>query len=447
MKFKKFSKALLMSALSVGVVLSVTSCVQSFTVGFLYVTNTVTASSTGNGQITGFKIDHNTGKLNQINGMPVSSGGANPVRAVLLSGGRFLYVLNRGANVEGNTNCTPDDPCQNANITQFVVGSNGILTPQETFYTQGKNPFRIVADSSGTFIYVLDHDSPVSPADPNCTKAFGNGACGDISAFQVNPTTGRLSLLVNAQVTSATGSALPYFPVPVNPIDFLWNSSFVLTLSGAPGATAQTGDFVFPYTYSSSGQLTVNQNTPQPINAAQATAIVAGAGNIYVLDNEPVTITTNGTSVVSPGGQILSYTVGTNGALQAKVGGAIPDDPSQSNPIYLTVESKGKWAYVANQGNNTNNTNAQSGIAGYVIDPATQQLSLISGGPFGTGAGPQCLIEDPSDQFIYTANFNDSTVTGRVIDQNSGVLNNLNAASSYTLSGPATWCLVNGRTS
>jgi cell division protein FtsL len=38
MKFTKFGKALLMSALSAAVALSVTSCVQSYTVGYLYVT-------------------------------------------------------------------------------------------------------------------------------------------------------------------------------------------------------------------------------------------------------------------------------------------------------------------------------------------------------------------------------------------------------------------------
>jgi hypothetical protein len=67
MKFTKFGKALLMSALSAGVVLSFTSCVQSYTVGFLYVTGTVTAQSGGNGIISGFKVDHNTGKLTNIN--------------------------------------------------------------------------------------------------------------------------------------------------------------------------------------------------------------------------------------------------------------------------------------------------------------------------------------------------------------------------------------------
>src|ERR1035437_4517594 len=127
MKFKKFGKALLMSALSAGAALSIASCVQSYTVGFLYVTGTVTAQTTGNGIISGFKIDHNTGNLVPINGLPVASGGANPGRAVLLTGRRIHYVLNRGVNAEGGANCTPTDPCKNSNITQFSIGGNGIL--------------------------------------------------------------------------------------------------------------------------------------------------------------------------------------------------------------------------------------------------------------------------------------------------------------------------------
>ena len=438
MKFRKFGKALLMGALSAGVVLGVTSCVQSYSVGFLYVTGTVTAQSTGNGIISGFKIDHNTGKLATINGLPVSSGGANPVRAVMATGGKFLYVLNRGANASGGSDCTTADPCQNSNITQFVVGGNGILTSQETFYTQGINPFRILGDAAGNYIYVLDHDSPSSAA---CALALGSSAtaCGDITVFQINPTTGRLQLVVNAQVTSASGAALPYFPVPANPIDFVMASGYLLTLSGTPA----TGDAVVPYTYNAaSGQLTVNQNTSQPLNIAQGKAIVSAGGYLYVLDNEP--ITANGATSPS---QILPFSIGSGGALQSQTGGIVPDDPTLSNPIYMIAEAKGKFLYTANQGNSTDTTNSQSGIAGYVIDPSTHQLSFIAGEPFGSGAGPQCIVEDPSNQFIYTANFNDSTVTGRVVDPNSGVLNNMRVTSSYSLTGPPTWCVVSGRTS
>jgi Lactonase, 7-bladed beta-propeller len=445
MKFTKFGKAVLMSALSAGVILSVTSCVQSYTVGYLYVTGTVTSQSGGNGIVSGFRIDHNTGKLNPIDGLPISSGGANPGRAVLITGSKFLYVLNRGVNAQGGSTCTTASPCQNSNIELFAVGGNGILTPQETFYTQGINPFRILADTSGNYIYVLDHDSPSSAA---CALALGSAAtsCGDITAFSVNQTTGRLQTIVNAQVTSANGTALPYFPVPANPIDFVFASNYFLVLSGTP----TTGDSVFPYTYSpNTGQLTVSQNTSQTLNIKQGTAIVSGGGYVYVLDNEPITIAPGGTGSFNAGtyaSQILPFSVGTGGALQAQTGGIVPDDPSLSNPIYLLVESKGKFLYVVNQGNNTNTTSPQSGIAAYVIDPSTHQLSFIAGEPYGSGAGPQCMIEDPSDQFAFEADAYDNSLYGRVVDPNSGALNNLRVGNTFPVQGPAAWCLVDGRT-
>jgi 6-phosphogluconolactonase (cycloisomerase 2 family) len=454
MKFTKFGKAVLMSALSAGVILSVTSCIQSYTVGYLYITGTATAQSSSNGIISGFKIDHNTGKLTAINGLPVASGGANPVRAVLTTASRFLYVLNKGVPASSGAECTTATPCSNSNITLFAVGANGILTAEETFTTQGYNPFRMIADSSGNYLYVLDHDSPdnynQSSADGCALALAGVQTCGDITAFQINQTTGRLSLITNQQVTAAGGAPLNYFPVPANPIDFAMSTGYILTLSGTPTA----GDSVFPYTYSATnGQLTVNQNSAQPLTYGgnanglvdNATAIVIGGGNVYVLDNEPPN--PNPTSAQS---QILPFTVGSGGALQAVNGGVISEDPTLSNPIYLVTESKGKFLYVANQGDTAPNTTtpyAFSGIGGYVINTSSSpQLSPTEPATFGSGSGPQCIVEDPSGQFFYTANFGDSTVTGRLVDPNAGTLNDLRVASTYTLNGPATWCLVDGRT-
>jgi Lactonase, 7-bladed beta-propeller len=446
MRFKKFGKAFLMSALSAGVILGITSCVQSFSVGYLYVTGTNTAATGNNGIISGFKIDHNKGGLANIPGLPISSGGANPVRAVLLTGGRFIYVLNRGKSASGSPDCTAADPCQGANVTQFSIGGNGVLAPQgQASFSQGINPIRMFTDTAGGFLYVLDQ---IAPDQTTCALALGQSvtSCGDITAFKIDPNTGRLTLVVNAQVTAANGSPLTYFPVPANPIDFVLSSTYVLTLSGTP----QTGDSVFPYTYSATnGQLTINQNSSQPLNIGSATAIVSSAGFIYVLDNEALTLNTNGNVVTAPS-WVFQYSVGSNGSLQASTGGSVPISSSLSNPIYLIVESKGKWAYVANYGtNNTSQTGSESGISGYVIDPTTHQLTEISGSPFGTGSGPNCMLEDPSNQYIYTANFNDSTVTGLVIDQNSGVLNPLNGSANkpYPLTGPATWCIATGRTS
>jgi 6-phosphogluconolactonase (cycloisomerase 2 family) len=462
MRFTKFGKALSMGVLSAGIIFGVTSCVESYTVGFLYVTGNVTAGSGTSGIISGYRIDHNVGTLAPIDGLPVSSGGANPVRAVLALGSRFLYVLNRGVNNAGNGDCygVGSAECQNANITEFAVGGNGILTPQETFYTQGQNPFRLIIDSSGSYLLVLDHDAPDN-ANPsgtdNCERALGGGTttCGDITVFQINQTTGRLSLVVNAQVTAANGSALTYFPVPANPVDYVLTGSSLLTLTGTTTPTSYPytgGTSVWPYSYSTgSGQLTLSQNSLQPLGIHQGNAIVNASGVIYILDNEPITIAcASGTCPFPAGtypGQILPYTTGTGGALQAEPSGIFPDTGTLANPIQLLVESKGKYLYVANQGNNTTGNNPESGIAGYeVFSSPSYELQFIAEQPFGSGSGPQCIVEDPSSQYIYEANEYDSTVTGRTLDPDTGDLNPMRSTETWTLQGQPTWCLVDGRT-
>ena len=462
MRFTKFGKALGMSALSAGIIFGVASCVESYTVGYLYVTGNVTAQSGNNGIISGFKIDHNLGLLTGINGLPVSSGGSNPVRAVLTLGSRFLYVLNRGVNAAGNGDCTPANPCQNSNVTEFVVGGNGIVTPQETFFTQGTNPFRMVVDATGNYLMVLDHDAPdnasPSPTD-NCARALGTlgsggpvMTCGDITIFKIDQTTGRLSTVQNAQVTAASGQPINYFPVPANPVDFVLSGGYVLTLTGATSASSfpyAGGTEVWPYSYSSSsGQLTLSQNTAQALGIHAGTAILSAGGVIYVLDNESVTIASNPTFTAGTyASQILPFTPGTGGALQAEPSGIFPDDPTLANPIQILLESKGKFLYVANQGNNAIGPNPASGIAAYFLTTApAYQLNFIAEEPFGSGSGPQCIVEDPSNQFIYEANEYDSTVTGRLLDPNTGNLNPLRVTGTYPLQGQPTWCLMDGRT-
>ena len=451
MTFRKFGKTVLTAALCSAIVFSLSSCVRSFTVGYLYVTGTVTSTPSGNGIITGFKINNDNGKLTTLNGFPLASGGANPIRAILLSGGNFVYVLNQGATASGGSNCSTTDPCSNSNITEFAVGGNGILTPQNTFYTQGINPMRLISDASGNYLFALDHDAP---SGTYCgTVVAGATSCGDVTVFQVNSSTGRLSLVTNAQLTSSTGSQVTYFPVPADPIDFTMASGYLITVAGAPSTSPTTvltnaaaGQVVYPYTYnSSSGQLTVSQSTPQYITnglgnpVGQATNIVYASGKVYILDNEIL-------SGTAPG-QLLPFTLGTNGALQALVGGAVADDPSQTDPVYLLVESKGKYLYVANQ--QGANINEGAGVVAYVIDPTSGQLTEDPGSPFatGTGASPVCILEDPSSQYIYTANAGDSTVTGKVLDPNSGVLTQMQGSSgTFALTGPASWCFVTGRT-
>ncbi|MGH7866122.1 MAG: beta-propeller fold lactonase family protein, partial [Candidatus Dormibacteraceae bacterium] len=122
---------------------------------------------------------------------------------------------------------------------------------------------------------------------------------------------------------------------------------------------------------------------------------------------------------------------------------------SLANPIQALLESKTQYLYVANQGNNISGSgnNPASGIAGYVINTApTFQLSFTDPDTFGSGSGPQCIVEDPSDQFIYEANLYSNNVTGLALDSKSGNLNPLRTTGAYHLDGPGTWCFIDGRT-
>ncbi len=88
-----------------------------------------------------------------------------------------------------------------------------------------------------------------------------------------------------------------------------------------------------------------------------------------------------------------------------------------------------------------------AGILDSLSIPASSQLSEIPGSPWGSGANPQCLLEDPSNQYIYTANYDSSNVTGRLLDPNSGALRQMTGSTgTFPLTGPATWCFVTGRT-
>jgi hypothetical protein len=355
-----------------------------------------------------------------------------------------MYVLNRGVNANGTANCSGtsgNTVCNSSNIEAFAVGGNGILTPQATYYTQGLNPFRMVADSSGNYLMVLDHDAPSAAG---CQAALGSSvtSCGDITIFKIDSTTGRLSLITNTQGTSTLGSSLTYFPVPANPIDFLLTGSYVLTLSG----TTTTVNSIFPYTYAAStGQLTLSQNTSQPLlDVYNATGMAMAGGLLYVMANEaPSSTTTGATSMIIP------YSVGSGGSLQGQNVGQVALDPNRSNPTWLIEDAKNKYIYVASQGNNKTGSIAGSGITGYQVLNSSSNLQLPFTNPatFGSGSGPLCILEDPSGQFIYTVNYNDSSITGQILNSDAGVLTDITKAPSTTkLDGPPTWAIMDGRT-
>src|ERR1700745_8628 len=91
MKFKKFGQVTLALVVSLGLGFGIPSCSTYFTAGFLFITGSQY------NQIGAFREMNNTGNLVGVTGSPYGSGGSNPVRELVSSTGRYLYVLNNGS--------------------------------------------------------------------------------------------------------------------------------------------------------------------------------------------------------------------------------------------------------------------------------------------------------------------------------------------------------------
>ncbi len=433
MKFRKFGRIGLALAVSLGTGLGVTSCSTNHTVGYFY-----TTGSQYN-QISGFRIDNNLGQLTPVPNSPFASGGINPIKVLTANAGKFLYVLNAGCGGTSQIACPSGTAASNsgANISLFTIGGKGAVSFQAAYTSQGNSPISIQTDSSGTHLFVLDS----TVTDPTTCVGYvpGNSAtiCGDITSFNIDPNTGRLSLITNQGVKNGNGTNLSYFPVGSSPINFFVtpSNSFIYTIEKGSGSTLDPSQAVFVYT-NSSGQLTLSQNTPIPTGATELTYIyVSAKENVYLIDAQ------GGTTP----GQILPYTIGTNGALQSLVTGQVVNSGTVANPGPMIVDHQGKFLYVANAGPNLTATSEASSVSAYFIDPTNSKLTpLATSVPFGSGSSPRCILEDPSNQYLYTANYSDSTVTGAIINSATGTLSTLRKNNQFGAAGQPTWCTASG---
>jgi 6-phosphogluconolactonase (cycloisomerase 2 family) len=401
MKLSRIGRISMALAASVAIGLGMTSC-GGGTIGFMYVLGTQY------NQIAGFKIDDFTGNLTNIVGSPFGAGGTTPVSLVIRPGGRYMYVVNKGAGTAPGT------------ISEFSIGGDGVLTFQSSFSSQGTTPVWASIDSSGNFLYVLDQLSP-------------DGVNGDITVFSIATDTGRLSLVPNTQLLNPNGSQLTYFPVGKKPIMMFASGSCLFTVDSAD----QT---VYPYTTNSgNGQLTLTTNSTITTQATKITSINGRGSYVYLTDA--------GATPASSGGYILPYTVGTNCALNTLTGGAVPNLPLTANPNYSFTDSRGRYLYVLNQ-STTNTQNTNSTISAFTIDQTNGKLQQIPdpSNPYPTGAGPVCMVEDPTNQYVYTSNNIDGSVTGKLINQNTGQLSDLTRGSRFPATGLATCLAVSGNT-
>ena len=454
MTYRTFGRALALIAGSLGATLGLTSCSNDHTVGYIYVLGTTVNGQPG-GAINAFREDNNNGNLKNVSGSPSSSGGTNPIRAVIPSGDRFMYVLNAGA---ATTDGTGNTTYSSGNITIFTIGGYGQLQQQIQYQSQGFGSKRIAVDSSGSHLFVLDQYSPVGITAGGTTSPTGVTVAaggtpppgypcqdpanpqvyhpvGDITVFTIDPSTGRLAVVPNARQQN-----LSYFQVGCNPVDFRITGAYLFTMDA--GAVSN-GDVQTVYTQAlaSNGQLSPTQTTTQTITANGTSNITAITGDnagkyIYLIDTNA--------------DLLYLYTIGTGGAL-IPVNGS-PYDNSQhtqaGGPVQSIVDSTGKYLFVVNGGPTVSTTTAgNADISGYNINATTGYFdTAVLTSPFvfdaATISGPVCIFEDPTNQYIYSAGSLDNSITGRKLDPGTGTLKDLSGSVAFPTVGTPSWCLA-----
>lgn len=412
MKLSGNGRLLLACAVSIALMLGMSAC-GGGTVGYLWVLGGKSSAGTPGSVISGYKIDNYTGNLTEIVHSPFPTGsGTTPVNAVVLAGGRYVYVVNQG------------EP--NNAVSIFSVGGDGVLTFQGARATVGGTP--VWMDINSNFLYVLDQVSParnstnVAPACSSPTNSANTAPCGSVEVFQITPDTGLLTPVLNTSIR-VNNAGIPYFPVGPAPTRLKAISGAVLVVNGDGTVTSFGSN-------TSSGQLTTSANSTQVLDAtgkSTITSITNGGSYVYLTDGA--------------NNRIFQYTV-SSGVLQPVNGSPYANFAPNTTPVWTLTVTKGSdtFLYVLNSGN-TSTTVPAGSISGFRVNTDGKLSQLFQPtNPYKTGGFPVCLVVDPSNQYIYSSNA-DGTVTGYLIASGFGTLNGLTRGSSFTAAGTPT-CLV-----
>ncbi len=364
-------------------------------------------------QVAAFKVDNFTGNLTSTPHQPFSTNGTAPVSIQVKSGGRYVYVLNQGTGGAQGTHAT------SGNVAVFSVGGDGTLTFQQSYVTQGYVSQWMAFDSTGSYLYVLDKYSP---------SGDGNGA---ITAYQVDSSSGRLYLVQNTQSVANGSAALTYFEVGSSTQAF--TSPFMVKSTGSCLFVANATQ-IQPFTFSS-GQLVTVTNGATQLSATNISSINGSSSLLSITD--------------SGANSVALYTVGTSCALSAIAGGSYSlAQDGTVNPGWSIIDNSGKYLYVLNQTTSRTLTNiTYSSITAFYINTSNgNQISELAGSPFPVGSNPKCMVEDPTSQWLYTADHDSGTVTGKAYNNTTGQLAVLSRGSTFSATGQAQCLAISGAT-
>jgi 6-phosphogluconolactonase (cycloisomerase 2 family) len=200
-----------------------------------------------------YSIDANSGALSEVTGSPFPAN-TNPAEILITASGKFVYVTNPGIGM----------------ITAFSF-SNGVLTrvpgsPFSSVPGGGGGAFGLAVDGSERFLYVANPSASNPPPFSSTT--------GNISGFNIDPSTGALSPIQGSPFTATNGKGPS--AVTVDP-----SGKFVYATT--PGSGFSIWCFTITPT---NGQLVAATNSPFSLTAGGLFALIDPSGNYLYIGSQ-----------------------------------------------------------------------------------------------------------------------------------------------------------------
>jgi len=375
MKFSKLSQLFLVSTIGLTGSTLLTSCAIN-TIDYVFVSNSAGSSAGSAGQIQTYDADSGTGALRP--GQPtVPSGGVNPVSMAVTADYANLYVVNAG------------DSTTAGNVVHFSVAGNGVIA-QKDVLTSVTSPLAVAVNAAGTYLYVVSGPSPaLITAYSLSSGAIGSAvasvalAVPGFTSDTIVPT--GVNVLANNNAVYVAG----YDKSAYNP-------------GGATTSSANPG-WVFGYVVGSSGALTAAANSPYKAGI-KPSALVSDPTNrfVYVTD--------------FASNELIGYTIQGGSTLDFLINGPFK---TGNEPTAIAIDPRGIYLYI------TNGLDSTVSAFEITLSTGTPSVSVSSNGgqTNTTDTTPVAVIVDPSiGRFVYTANQLGDTVSGFVLNPNTGAL-------------------------
>src|SRR5437899_3039922 len=186
-----------------------------------------------------YSIDASSGALSEVAGSPFPAN-SNPSEILITPSGRFVYVTNPGIG----------------RVTAFTF-SNDVLS-HPTSVSSGARSFGLAVDGSEKFLYV---------ANPAASNPPPSSTTGNVSGFNIDPSSGALSPIQGSPFTATNGKGPS--AVTVDP-----SGRFVY--ASTPGSSFSIWCFAITPT---NGQLVAVTNSPFSLTAGGLFALIDPTGN------------------------------------------------------------------------------------------------------------------------------------------------------------------------